>query len=54
MSATAAPTDAQPTKPYYHFDVKMTCDGCSGAVDRVLKRKAGEGEKKDTGFNAGF
>ncbi|KAL0946859.1 hypothetical protein HGRIS_013026 [Hohenbuehelia grisea] len=25
----------------YKFDVKMTCSGCSGAVDRVLKKTEG-------------
>ncbi|KII88472.1 hypothetical protein PLICRDRAFT_110679, partial [Plicaturopsis crispa FD-325 SS-3] len=25
----------------YKFDVKMTCGGCSGAVDRVLKKTEG-------------
>ncbi|EPQ58712.1 hypothetical protein GLOTRDRAFT_98891 [Gloeophyllum trabeum ATCC 11539] len=25
----------------YKFDVKMTCSGCSGAVDRVLKKAEG-------------
>lgn len=28
----------EPPKPYYRFDVKMTCSGCSGAIDRVLKK----------------
>lgn len=23
---------------HYHFDVVMTCSGCSNAIDRVLKR----------------
>jgi len=27
-----------PTAPAYHYNVKMTCSGCSGAVDRVLKK----------------
>ncbi|GHJ85043.1 hypothetical protein NliqN6_1445 [Naganishia liquefaciens] len=32
-------TESQlPPKPYYKFDVKMTCSGCSGAIDRVLKK----------------
>ncbi|KAI4210900.1 MAG: hypothetical protein LQ351_006304 [Letrouitia transgressa] len=26
---------------HYKFNVKMTCGGCSGAVDRVLKRIPG-------------
>ncbi|KAI0709328.1 hypothetical protein C8Q76DRAFT_576640, partial [Earliella scabrosa] len=25
----------------YKFNVKMTCGGCSGAVDRVLKKTEG-------------
>ncbi|ABN65009.1 antioxidant and copper/iron homeostasis protein [Scheffersomyces stipitis CBS 6054] len=25
----------------YHFDVSMSCSGCSGAVDRVLKKLDG-------------
>ncbi|ETW85848.1 copper chaperone [Heterobasidion irregulare TC 32-1] len=25
----------------YRFDVKMTCGGCSGAVERVLKKAEG-------------
>ncbi|KAJ3489090.1 hypothetical protein NLI96_g2393 [Meripilus lineatus] len=25
----------------YKFDVKMTCTGCSGAVERVLKKTEG-------------
>jgi copper chaperone len=25
----------------YKFDIKMTCGGCSGAVERVLKRLEG-------------
>ncbi|KAJ2551450.1 Cytosolic copper metallochaperone [Coemansia sp. RSA 1933] len=31
------------TKTYY-FNVKMSCGGCSGAVDRALKAKADEFE----------
>ncbi|CAH1100549.1 unnamed protein product [Psylliodes chrysocephalus] len=27
----------------YEFNVKMTCDGCSGAVDRVLGKLKGKG-----------
>ncbi|KIO18133.1 hypothetical protein M407DRAFT_246563 [Tulasnella calospora MUT 4182] len=32
--------DATPDVPIhkYKFDVKMTCSGCSGAVNRVLKK----------------
>lgn len=25
----------------YHFDVSMSCSGCSGAIERVLKRLDG-------------
>ncbi|MCJ1447469.1 MAG: Cytosolic copper metallochaperone [Stictis urceolatum] len=25
----------------YHFDIAMTCSGCSGAIDRVLKKMEG-------------
>ncbi|THH33840.1 hypothetical protein EUX98_g257 [Antrodiella citrinella] len=25
----------------YKFDVKMTCSGCSGAIERVLKKAEG-------------
>ncbi|XP_071847695.1 copper transport protein ATOX1-like [Apostichopus japonicus] len=25
----------------YEFSVEMTCEGCSGAVDRILKRADG-------------
>jgi hypothetical protein len=25
----------------YHFDIKMTCSGCSGAIDRTLKKMEG-------------
>jgi copper chaperone len=28
----------QPTAPAYVYDVKMTCGGCSGAIERVLKK----------------
>ncbi|XP_065059003.1 copper transport protein ATOX1-like [Rhopilema esculentum] len=27
--------------PKYEFEVAMTCGGCSGAVERVLKKKEG-------------
>lgn len=27
----------------YVFNVEMTCDGCSGAVERVLNRLKGQG-----------
>ncbi|KAL9136227.1 MAG: hypothetical protein Q9175_002575 [Cornicularia normoerica] len=26
---------------HYHFDITMTCSGCSGAVERVLKKTDG-------------
>lgn len=25
----------------YHFDVTMSCSGCSGAIERVLKKQDG-------------
>jgi hypothetical protein len=28
--------DHQATTPAYHYKVKMTCGGCSGAINRVL------------------
>ncbi|GAA5894161.1 copper metallochaperone ATX1 [Sporobolomyces salmoneus] len=34
----AAETHSQST---YKFNVKMTCEGCSGAIDRVLKKTDG-------------
>ncbi|KAG9018915.1 Cytosolic copper metallochaperone [Tulasnella sp. 427] len=34
----------------YKFDVKMTCGGCSGAVNRVLK-KAQENDEGVTEYN---
>ncbi|KAL9617731.1 MAG: hypothetical protein Q9160_007505 [Pyrenula sp. 1 TL-2023] len=39
------PTPSVPAAPaaahHYNFTVRMTCSGCSGAVDRVLKRMDG-------------
>ncbi|WOO77678.1 Metal homeostasis factor ATX1 [Vanrija pseudolonga] len=29
---------SQSTGPAYNYTVKMTCGGCSGAIDRVLKK----------------
>lgn len=26
---------------HYKFNIKMTCSGCSGAIDRVLKKTEG-------------
>ncbi|KAL9604932.1 MAG: hypothetical protein Q9219_000120 [cf. Caloplaca sp. 3 TL-2023] len=37
MATSVAP----PHQHHYHFDITMTCSGCSGAVDRVLKRMEG-------------
>ncbi|KIK57783.1 hypothetical protein GYMLUDRAFT_45971, partial [Collybiopsis luxurians FD-317 M1] len=31
----------------YKFDVKMTCEGCSGAVTRVLNKAKPAGEVND-------
>ncbi|TFY79406.1 hypothetical protein EWM64_g4605 [Hericium alpestre] len=33
--------DESQSEHQYKFDVKMTCSGCSGAVDRVLKKTEG-------------
>lgn len=30
--------DIQTTGPAYNYTVKMTCGGCSGAIERVLKK----------------
>jgi len=38
------------TQHKYQFEVKMTCTGCSGAVERVL-RKAQEGSQGVESFN---
>ena len=27
---------------HYKFNVKMSCSGCSGAIDRVLKKTEGQ------------
>lgn len=34
----------------YHFDVTMSCGGCSGAIERVLKRLGGV-EKYDVSLD---
>lgn len=34
-------TSAQNSEHHYTFHVKMTCGGCSGAVERVLKKTQG-------------
>jgi len=39
-SLTMASTAQEPTH-HYHFNITMTCTGCSGAIDRVLKRTDG-------------
>ena len=46
--ADAAPTTTTAPVPatgdaahHYHFDIAMSCGGCSGAVDRVLKKVDG-------------
>ena len=33
-----------PPKPFYDFDVVMTCGGCSSAIERVLKKNILERE----------
>ena len=38
--ADVAPAAAE--QHTYKFNVTMTCGGCSGAIDRVLKRLEGE------------
>jgi len=37
-SDSKPPSEWEPPKPYYDFDVKMSCGSCSGAVDKVLKK----------------
>lgn len=32
---------ATPTPHHYHFNIAMSCTGCSGAVERVLKKTDG-------------
>ncbi|KAK3320667.1 heavy-metal-associated domain-containing protein [Cercophora scortea] len=43
VAATPAPVDAeqQLQEHTYKFNVAMSCGGCSGAVDRVLKKLEG-------------
>ncbi|CAD6591435.1 MAG: Cytosolic copper metallochaperone [Alectoria sarmentosa] len=36
-----ASTEAAAAAHHYHFDITMTCGGCSGAVNRVLKKTEG-------------
>jgi hypothetical protein len=40
--ATPVPVTAGEGDHTYKFNVAMSCGGCSGAVDRVLKRLDGE------------
>ncbi|CAD6569887.1 MAG: Cytosolic copper metallochaperone [Tremellales sp. Tagirdzhanova-0007] len=35
---TTHSTSSDPQTPAYHYNVKMTCGGCSGAIERVLKK----------------
>ncbi|KAJ7582670.1 copper chaperone taha [Mycena floridula] len=35
----------------YKLDVKMTCTGCSGAIDRVLKKAKEAGEVTEYSVN---
>lgn len=37
LSTSSAPSSV-PSAPAYHYNVKMTCGGCSGAIERVLKK----------------
>ncbi len=39
-AAAAAGGEGQ-DQHHYKFNVKMTCSGCSGAVERVLKKMEG-------------
>lgn len=32
---------------HYKFGIQMTCGGCSGAIERVLKRMEGDGMLAD-------
>lgn len=36
----------------YHFDVKMNCASCSGAIERVLRKLDGECESLTTGVES--
>lgn len=41
--ATAATPDVPTGQEHkYHFNIVMSCGGCSGAVDRVLKKLEGK------------
>ncbi|KAJ2895680.1 hypothetical protein MKZ38_006262 [Zalerion maritima] len=35
---------------HYEYDISMSCGGCSGAIDRVLKRLQGEDNDKVTEY----
>lgn len=39
---TPAPLIAEEGDHTYKFNISMSCGGCSGAVDRVLKKLDGE------------
>lgn len=39
---TPAPLIAEEGEHTYKFNISMSCGGCSGAVDRVLKKLDGE------------
>ncbi|KAL8906933.1 MAG: hypothetical protein Q9171_006066 [Xanthocarpia ochracea] len=41
MSTTTTPTPTTTAPHHYKFDITMSCSGCSGAVDRVLKKMEG-------------
>lgn len=36
----------------YHFDVKMACSACSGAIERVLSRLEGTWSDSHTGVSS--
>jgi len=36
--------DAELVENTYKFEIKMTCSGCSGAIDRVLKKLKENGD----------
>jgi copper chaperone len=39
--ATSPNPDVAAAEHKYQFNVSMSCGGCSGAIDRVLKRMEG-------------
>lgn len=47
QAAVPQPT-ASAEHPAYHYKVKMTCGGCSGAIERVLKKNV---EARESAFH---